>query len=61
MVNKSNFQPQNEGKTKRRIKTLTSEIITMKTPCILKGNQVQFTVFRSSDATCVMRDGRNVC
>ena len=23
----------------------------MNTPCILKGNQVQFTVFRSTDAT----------
>ena len=32
----------------------------MNTPCILKGNQVQFTVFRLTDATCVMRDGRNV-
>ena len=29
----------------------------MKTTCILKGNRVQFTVFRSTDATCVIRDG----
>ena len=55
MVNKSNFQPQNYGKTKRRIETQTSEMITMNTPCILKGNQVQLTVFWSTDAMlCVM-------
>ena len=30
-------------------------MITMNTPCILKGNQVQFTVFWSTDATlCAM-------
>ena len=55
MVNKSNFQSQNYGKTKRRIETQTFEMITINTPCILKGNQVQFTVFRSTDATlCAM-------
>ena len=26
----------------------------MNTPCILKGNQVQFTVFQSTDATLYM-------
>ena len=26
-------------------------MITMNTPCILKGNQVQFTVFRLTDVT----------
>ena len=51
MANKSNFQQQNYGKTKRRIETQTSEMITMNTLCILKGNQVQFTVSRSTDAT----------
>ena len=29
-------------------------MITMNTPCILKGNQVQFTIFRSTDATIYM-------
>ena len=33
------------------MKTLTSEMIAMNTPCTLKGNQVQFTVFRSTDVT----------
>ena len=38
-------------KTKRRIKTLNSEMITMYTSCFLKRNEVQFTVFRSTNVT----------
>ena len=29
-------------------------MITMNTPCILKENQIQFTVYRSTDATLYM-------
>ena len=35
-------------------------MITMNTPCILKGNQVQFTVFRLTDVTFMHDNGRSV-
>ena len=36
IANMSNFQPQNKGKTKRRIKIQDSEIVTSYTFCFLK-------------------------
>ena len=59
IMNTSNFYPQNTEKTKRRIKNVDPEIITMYTFCFLKRNFQCCTVFDCDTEIEEMHQGKS--